>query len=477
METVPITGSVADIFQALTAPGPPQGILLEAARPYEGRQVSILAFPDAPGNKWITGGGGADPWPEALRRHLDREVRHEGALPTEFLGGVIGVIGYEARRALGLPVTFAPAPLEALFLAVSSFLVVDDQAGEVFVVSIGDEDDAPQRREWGGRMKARLLAQLRQRPTDPSHGEGGARPLIITPREDARTYREKVKWCQEKIRHGDSYELCLTTSFIAEMSAPPWEVYRALRSVNPAPFAAYIGHPEIALTSASPERFLKLSVDGAIEAKPIKGTRPRGATVAADAQLKSALGASVKDRAENLMIVDLLRHDIGGVAVPGTVTVPVFAGIESYQTVHQLVSTIVGQRQDGLDALDVISACFPGGSMTGAPKIRSMTLLEQIEGEPRGLYSGALGWISHTGAAEMSIVIRAICQRGRYARIGAGGAITTLSDPMAEYREMKLKAAASFAGLALAESGDPTAYRLAEEGGLVPMGNAVPENI
>lgn len=268
-------------------------------------------------------------------------------------------------------------------------------------------------------------------------------PVPRTPRTfrfDHPTYLEKIKACQDVISRGDSYELCLTNSISFDFPADPLAVYRQLRRDHPAPFAAYLRLSGIEVLSTSPERFLRL-VDAHLEAKPIKGTRPRGRSPKEDQELACELATSVKDRAENLMICDLLRNDLGRVAVPGSVTVPVLCGIESFATVHQMVSTITAELLPGKTPVDALRAAFPGGSMTGAPKERSMEILRELEEHhPRGIYSGAIGYITAEGTMDFSIVIRTIVVKDGVATYGCGGAITRLSDPEEEWQEILVKA-------------------------------------
>jgi anthranilate/para-aminobenzoate synthase component I len=221
-----------------------------------------------------------------------------------------------------------------------------------------------------------------------------------------------------------------------------WELYRELRRANPAPFAAWLDLPEGAIASSSPERFVRLSAEGIAESRPIKGTRPRGKTREDDERIARELASSPKDRAENAMIVDLVRNDLGKVCRFGSVDVPELYAVERYPTVHQLVSTVRGELAKGRDAVDLLSACFPPGSMTGAPKIEAMTILEALEPVERGVYSGALGFIDASGTMDASVVIRSAVVAGGKVSVGVGGAIVADSDPAAEHAEALLKAKA-----------------------------------
>ena len=246
------------------------------------------------------------------------------------------------------------------------------------------------------------------------------------------------------------------------MEVDPFTLYRVLRAVNPAPFAALIRWPGGAVLSASPERFLAANASGLVEAKPIKGTISRHADAEADRALADALAASEKDRAENLMIVDLLRNDLSRVCETGTVTVPSLMAVESFATVHQLVSTVQGQLRAGVSAVDLIKAAFPGGSMTGAPKIRTLELIDALEQRPRGVYSGAIGWLGDDGALDLNIVIRTIVAEGGRLRIGAGGGIVADSTAQGEFDEMLLKTRALIHAIVHAATGgmDENRYRI-----------------
>lgn len=227
----------------------------------------------------------------------------------------------------------------------------------------------------------------------------------------------------------------------SDTTVDPWAAYRAMRRTSPAPFAALLQFGELSVLSSSPERFLRVSRDGLMESSPIKGTRPRGATPEEDAALVADLLSDEKDRSENLMIVDLVRNDLGRCAVPGSVEADELFRVEHYATVHQLVSTVRARMRPELSALDCVRAAFPGGSMTGAPKIRTMRIIDRLEAGPRGVYSGAIGYFSLSGAADLSIVIRTATITPDRVRYGVGGAVVALSDPDAEYEETAVKAA------------------------------------
>jgi para-aminobenzoate synthetase component 1 len=245
---------------------------------------------------------------------------------------------------------------------------------------------------------------------------------------------------REYIFAGDIFQTNVSQRFEAPLVEPPWDLYRRLRTQNAAPFAAYLDFPEAHILSASPERFLRVDPDGHVETRPIKGTRPRGIGPEHDAALGRALTESVKDRSENLMIVDLIRNDLSRVCSPGSVRVQELFALEHFATVHHLVSTVVGQLRPGADALDLLRAAFPGGSITGAPKVRAMEIIAELEPSARGVYCGAIGYLSLSGALDTSIPIRtAVAQDGRV-YLSAGGGIVADSDAEQEYRETLDKA-------------------------------------
>jgi anthranilate/para-aminobenzoate synthase component I len=256
-----------------------------------------------------------------------------------------------------------------------------------------------------------------------------------------------------RIEAGDLYQGCLTHRLERATAADPWRLYTTLRRISPAPFAAFLELPGVTVVSSSPERFLHVGASGRVETRPIKGTRPRGESLASDAKLRAELLASQKDRAENVMIVDLARNDLGRVCETGSIVVESLCALETYATVFQLVSTISGRLAPGRDAVDAVRAAFPPGSMTGAPKRSAMTLLDALEPEPRGLYAGALGYFDVRGGADLSVTIRAIfCEEGR-ASLHVGGGIVADSDPAGEYRETLDKAAALLSALEAADEG------------------------
>ncbi|HEX2528842.1 MAG TPA: aminodeoxychorismate synthase component I [Geminicoccus sp.] len=371
----------------------------------------------------------------ALARWLaQRGMARPAGLDVPFLPGWVGYFGYELKASAG---AFAPHHSDlpdAQFLLADRIVAFDHLDRRIVLVALDLAVQGARVEKWFADTIEGLATAPDLAPPPPP-----ALPLFFAPRLDDRAYLRRIRLAKEAIRRGESYEVCLTNQFVAHGSVDPFPAYRRLRAGNPAPFAAFLRFGELSVLSSSPERFLKIGHDRVVEARPIKGTIGRGQDQQEDAALAERLRSSVKDRSEHLMIVDLLRNDLGRVCEVGSVHVPDLFAIESYATVHQMVSTIRGKLADGISPIDCIQAAFPGGSMTGAPKLRTMEILDGLEGGPRGIYSGAIGYVGLDGSVDLSITIRtAVCHRGQV-RIGAGGAIIDLSDPMEELAEVRLK--------------------------------------
>ncbi len=264
-------------------------------------------------------------------------------------------------------------------------------------------------------------------------------------------YLQAVERVREYIFAGDIFQANLSQRFESPLREPAWSLYRRLRERNPAPFAAFLDFPDVAILSASPERFLRADSAGRVETRPIKGTRPRGIGPEHDAALAQALAESAKDRAENLMIVDLMRNDLSRVCAPGSVRVDELFALEQYATVHHLVSTVLGQLAAGADALDLLRAAFPGGSITGAPKLRAMEIIAELEPSRRGVYCGSIGYWSVGGELDTSIAIRTAVVRNRRVYFSAGGGVVADSNPADEYQETLDKARGLIDALAVPE--------------------------
>lgn len=360
--------------------------------------------------------------------------------PAPFSGGAVGFFSYELGGLLErLPTprgTPCPADMAVgLYDVVAAF---DHAKREAWVISTGfpAEDD-------GRRAKARAEALV---------GALGTQALVAPARPQARWIPGSTRADHERrvgrilgaIRAGEIYQANVTQRFVVRLPAAtaPFDLYRLLRMRTPAPFAAFFNAGDMALMSASPERFLSLNADGLVETRPIKGTRPRGKTPAEDAALAQELLASPKDRAENLMIVDLLRNDLSRVCELGSIQVTELCALESFPAVHHLVSSVTGRMRAGLGAVDLLRAAFPGGSITGAPKIHAMEIIHTLEPEPRGPYCGALAWMGFNGAMDSSITIRTLVKTGDQLIAQAGGGIVADSNPAQEYDESLTKVAA-----------------------------------
>ena len=371
------------------------------------------------------------------------DLRERMAARHPYLGWV-GWLGYELRtQTMGVPLRDASTSMagrddqpDALLMAVEHLIAFDHERRTVELVAAGDSWSA-EAAAWRDDVLAALASAVEpaQRPSDRGHS--GRSVWAVSDEQ----YLADIRECQRHIGEGDAYQLCLTTSVAVEGVFDPLTVWLALRSSNPSHHGGLIEGLGVALVSSSPERFLAVEFDGTVESKPIKGTRPRSSDPVVDDALRADLLGSEKERAENLMIVDLVRNDLGRVSKIGSVSVPSLLAVETYSHVHQLVSTVQGTLAPGLSALDAIEACFPAGSMTGAPKRRATELLDRIEGRPRGIYSGAFGYLSADGTADLAMVIRSIVIDGHGATIGAGGGITAPSVPEEELAEVKLKAA------------------------------------
>jgi para-aminobenzoate synthetase len=372
-------------------------------------------------------------------------------LPFEFDCGFVGYLGYELKAECGYSSPHRSQHPDAAFLFTDRVIAFDHEQSCTYLLCLHEPGEEEIADAWLDAMAAKLAAVpsggsgegRRTLPAvvrRPSPGSPPSAPSLSRSRDQ---YLKDIDACLQHLLEGNSYEICLTNQLQMELDIDPLDLYRRLRQVNPAPFASYLRFGDLAILSSSPERFLRVSREGEAEARPIKGTSRRGTTPEEDDQLSAALAADEKNRAENLMIVDLLRNDLGAVCEVGSVEVPAMMDVESYETVHQLVSAVTGRLRADVSALDCVRSCFPPGSMTGAPKVRTTEILDELEGSPRGVYSGAIGWLGLGGALDLSVAIRTIVLAGGQATIGAGGAIVLGSDPTAEYEEMLLKAAAA----------------------------------
>ena len=365
--------------------------------------------------------------PLALLAHTQQQLLGElelCATHLPFIGGALGLFGYDlGRRFERLPVQ-AAADIAVPDMAVGIYdwaLLRNVATGDWQLVHWGDKLGLANRLAW--------LEQQQAKPA-PAFALQGSWQSNMSRAE----YGEKFARIQEYLAAGDCYQINLTQRFSAPYQGDEWQAYCLLATANKAPFSAFIRLPESALLSLSPERFLLL--DGRhIETKPIKGTRPRHHDPATDRQVALELAQADKDRSENLMIVDLLRNDIGRVSRPGSVSVPHLFAVESFPAVHHLVSTIHGELDARWQGVDLLRACFPGGSITGAPKIRAMEIIEELEPQRRNAYCGSIGYLSQHGRMDTSICIRTLIAEAGRLHCWAGGGIIADSDADSEYQE------------------------------------------
>jgi para-aminobenzoate synthetase component 1 len=367
---------------------------------------------------------------------LGPAVASHAALP--FAGGAIGYFGYDLGRRLERMPARALDDAQLPEMAVGLYrwaLVVDHGEQRTWLATSGGHAlDEPSLRALRDRF-SRAAAGAKPRARAPYRVTTPVRSNF-TPEAYAAAF-DRV---QAYIRNGDCYQVNLAQRFEVAAEGDPWLAYRALRGTNPAPFGAYMNLPFAQVLSASPERFLQVR-DGCVVTQPIKGTRPRAEDPGLDAQRAEDLRHSEKDRAENVMIVDLLRNDLAKNCRPGSVRVPRLFEVQSFPSVHHLVSTVTGALAEGRSPLDLLRGCFPGGSITGAPKVRAMEIIEELEPHRRGVYCGSIGYIGHDGAMDTNIAIRTLVHANGNARFWAGGGIVADSAMAQEYQETFDKAA------------------------------------
>jgi para-aminobenzoate synthetase len=457
---------------------------------------------------------------DVLSRELfERAIEPSAEYARGLLGGFVGYLGYECKGDCGSPVVHRSDLPDATLMLANRVVAVDHVAKRTELLALCRDDDRDDAERWLQDTEAVVRDVLAASPeasseTQPASGDsapsaspgrvapaergaeagparrtgqavsagrettaaGGASPAAVTFRcgRGREQYLADIARAQAALAAGESYEVCLTDQISTSASPDPFELYRVLRSINPAPFAAYLKLGDVAVLSSSPERFLSVDRDRRVQARPIKGTTPRSEDPVLDAELRAGLTQDEKTYAEHLMIVDLLRNDLGRVCEIDSVRVPELMVVEDYATVHQLISTVTGVLEDGRTPVECVRACFPGGSMTGAPKLRTMEIIDDIEREARGVYSGALGYFGVDGSVDLSIVIRTIVMRPGATTIGAGGAIVMQSDPREEFDEILLKARAPMAAIAQAITGSdaPAACSVELEPSSVPVARA-----
>jgi para-aminobenzoate synthetase len=385
-------------------------------------------------------------------------------LPFDFDCGFVGYLGYELKAECGGEKAHHASTPDAAFILADRLIAFDRQEQHTYLLALTTPHELHQISGLGGRkfdaVRVRRDAEgwieetgrrLEALPTLEGPAAAVVAPAFAL-RRSRQCYLDDIETCRRYLTAGNSYEICLTNRATGTITVDSLALYRSLRRANPAPHSAYLRFGDLAVLSSSPERFLSVDRDGWAETRPIKGTSRRGGTLEEDARLAIELGAGAKTRAENVTIVDLMRNDLGRVCEIGSVSVPDLMRVETYETVHQLVSAVRGRLRPELGALDAVRASFPPGSMTGAPKLRTMEIIDELEGEARGAYSGAIGWFGCSGACDLSVAIRTIVIDGERASVGAGGAIVVDSDPAAEFEEMLLKARAPIAAFGALET-------------------------
>jgi para-aminobenzoate synthetase len=406
---------------------------------------------------------------EVLDRQLQaRRLELPDGVPEGLVGGFVGYLGYECKADCGSPVEHSSDLPDAVMMLANRVVAIDHTTGRthLLAVSEGDGEDAER---WLAQAESAVrdalaageLPELPE-PTPASEAVEPAEPVVFRCGRGRSQYIADIVRCKSVLSAGESYEVCLTDQIHTDASPDPFELYRILRRRNPAPFAAYLKLGELAVVSSSPERFLSVDRERRVQARPIKGTTARGDDPVQDEAQRNWLLNDEKTFAEHLMIVDLLRNDLGRVCEVDSVRVPQFMVVEPYATVHQLISTITGLLEAARTPVECVRACFPGGSMTGAPKLRTMGIIDEIEREARGVYSGAIGYFGLDGSVDLSIVIRTVVMRPGETTIGAGGAIVIQSDAEEEFDEILLKARAPMSAIAQAVTGSdsPDAWRV-----------------
>ena len=429
-----------------------------------GRDRCVLEYDVDEGVVWAHRAGASAIEPGSIFDVLDREVaqrslerRGEAATP-KLLGGFVGYLGYELKADCGSTNVHSSDVPDAVMMLANRIVAVDHVQHRTHVLAVCADEEAEEASAWLDEAEAVARALIADPPAqpsaaDPAFGEPTDAQVRFDCGRGRRQYLADIDRSQAEMAAGESYEVCLTDQISTTAEPDPFDLYRNLRRSNPAPFAAFLKLGDVAVVSSSPERFLSVDRERRVEARPIKGTTKRSTDPAEDAALKAELTSDEKTYAEHLMIVDLLRNDLGIVCEVGSVAVPELMVVEDYATVHQLISTVEGVLPVDRSAVECAQACFPGGSMTGAPKLRTMEIIDDIEAEARGVYSGAIGYFGLDGVMDLSIVIRTIVMREGRTTIGAGGAIVMQSDPVDEFDEILLKARAPMAAIARTVTG------------------------
>jgi aminodeoxychorismate synthase component I len=355
-------------------------------------------------------------------------------VPFSFRPGLVGYLGYELSDEGN-----GGIHPKSKFMIVDRAMVFDHSTKSMYFIGLFETRD-----EFVNWYRAALLRLTLVGGEVASYKQKTKEPKLISSRlrHSKQSYLELIQKAKEHIKTGDVFQLCLTNQISIEHDADALKTFLSLRESNPAPYGGYLKLGGVEIVSSSPEQFLKVSASGKVSSKPIKGTRPRSKDLAEDIQIADELVNNEKERAENLMIVDLMRNDLGRVCESDSIVVEKLFDIESYATVHQLVSTVTGTLRADQNATSALAACFPAGSMTGAPKIRAVEILKELEAAPREIYSGAFGYLGFDGSADFGMTIRTLVFEGNSASLGVGGGITIDSDPASEFEETMLKSKA-----------------------------------
>ncbi|MCM0590366.1 MAG: aminodeoxychorismate synthase [Gloeotrichia echinulata DVL01] len=396
---------------------------------------------------------------EFLKREIHSRSCQADELPFDFNCGFVGYFGYELKAECGAQLVHSSPLPDAIFLLADRMIIIDHQEQCIYLLQLIKKGQTEQVETWFDTIQQQLENLGSVSSLAPQEN---SQPVKFRLSRTYQNYIQDIHQCLDEIHEGETYQVCLTNQLHSDVTPDPLTFYRTLRKINPAPYSAFLRFGDLAIACSSPERFLRIDRQGWVETKPIKGTLPRGKTPEEDFVLREKLRNSEKDRAENLMIVDLLRNDLGRVCEVGSVHVPQLMNVETYTTVHQLVTTVRGRLRKDLQAVDCVRASFPGGSMTGAPKIRTMQIIDRLEQEARGVYSGAIGFLGLNGSADLNIVIRTAVLTADQTSIGIGGGIIALSEPEMEFQETLLKAKALIDALVLTMHGtfEPDLYHI-----------------
>ena len=403
----------------------------------------------------------AEPFLTALRGALARHRAPRAPGLPRFAGGAVGFLGYDTAAwfepTLARARAAHPKPAEegddAAFMLFDTVLAFDHVRHRILLIANAAVEpgcDLEARYDLALARIRFLEAEIGRRLSEPPPAAGGG--VTFRSNTTRAAFESAVRRAKDHITAGDVFQVVLSQRFEARIRSDPFSVYRALRYVNPSPYMYFIRLGGVSIVGSSPEMLVRVE-DRQVEMHPIAGTRPRGATAEADAALAAELRADEKERAEHVMLVDLGRNDVGRVSAYGSVRVPRYMALERYSHVMHLVSRVVGELADGRDRIDALAACFPAGTVSGAPKIRAMEIIDELEPTRRGIYAGAVGYLDFSGHLDCCITIRTIVIRGGRAWVQAGAGIVADSDPAAEYEETRAKASALFGALRMAESG------------------------